>query len=112
VARRNGSKWSSFVLACSVAGITAVSIWGVYFFEAVKPHYYADYHYLFTDANPTPKFSIRNLIAMTREALHAAFWIDRVLYPVALAVLLLSAFWLKALWRNGLYTAMWVAIAC
>jgi 4-amino-4-deoxy-L-arabinose transferase-like glycosyltransferase len=110
--RRNGSKLSSFLLACSVAGITAASIWGAYFFEAVKPHYYADYHYLFTDANPTPKFSVRNLIAMTREALHAAFWIDRVLYPVALAVLLLSALWLKKLWRNALYNAMWIAIAC
>jgi hypothetical protein len=84
----------------------------VYFFEAVKPHYYADYHYLFTDANPTPKFSLANAFTMARETLHDALWIDRVLYPFTLGVFLLSIFWFRNLWRNPLYTSAWVSIFC
>jgi hypothetical protein len=36
-------------------------------------------------------------------------WIDRILYPAALAVLLLSLLWRRQLWRNPLFTACWIA---
>jgi hypothetical protein len=36
-------------------------------------------------------------------------WIDRILYPAALAVLLLSLVWLRQLWKNPLFTACWIA---
>lgn len=108
---KRASSWLAFVGAAVVGAISAAVIWGAYFFKAVKPHYYADYHYLFTDANPTPKFSIRNVIEMTQSALWHGLWIDRILYPVALALLVLSLFWLRSLWRNALYSAMWTGIA-
>jgi hypothetical protein len=38
-------------------------------------------------------------------------WIDRVLYPAALAALVLSLVWLRRLWRNPLFTACWMAFA-
>jgi hypothetical protein len=38
-------------------------------------------------------------------------WIDRILYPAALIVLLLSLVWLRQLWRNPLFTAAWIAFA-
>ena len=38
-------------------------------------------------------------------------WIDRILYPAALAVLLLSLVWLRQLWRNPLFAASWIAFA-
>jgi hypothetical protein len=38
-------------------------------------------------------------------------WIDRILYPAGLAVLLLSLVWLRELWRNPLFAASWIAFA-
>jgi hypothetical protein len=38
-------------------------------------------------------------------------WIDRVLYPVGLAILLIAAAWKRRLWRNPLFAAAWIALA-
>ena len=45
------------------------------------------------------------------QLLRHGMWIDRILYPAALAVLLLSLVWLRQLWRNPLFAASWIAFA-
>ena len=48
---------------------------------------------------------------LLRQLLRHCMWVDRILYPAALAVLLLSLIWLRQLWRNPLFTASWIAFA-
>jgi hypothetical protein len=43
--------------------------------------------------------------------LQNGFWIDRVLYPLGLLILVLSLIWKRRLWSNPLFAASWMAIA-
>jgi 4-amino-4-deoxy-L-arabinose transferase-like glycosyltransferase len=90
------------------AGIVAAAAmlpWSAYYLVIVRPHFLADYHYLF-DANkwdqPT---TIGGWIAAFWYAVHGALWIDKPLCLLALALLLLSPLWLRNLWTNPLFVA-------
>lgn len=39
------------------------------------------------------------------------FWVDRVLYPVGVAILVLAVAWKRKLWSNPLFTASWMVMA-
>jgi hypothetical protein len=93
---------------CTSWAITALSAavpWLVYYLGLVKPHYLADYRYLFTsNIYPQPTTAGGWLMAFW-YALHGVFWIDRWLTLLAATVLVLSAFSLRRLWRNPLFSA-------
>jgi 4-amino-4-deoxy-L-arabinose transferase-like glycosyltransferase len=72
--------------------------------------YGADYRYFFS-VNAMPEIDWRNALATLGELFQNGFWIDRVLYPAALPILVLAAFWRRRLWSNALFTASWLAIA-
>ena len=115
---------SVFWLAWSVMGRKAAAFFQVALAVAVVPAaltkgyaalasalgYGADYRYFFS-RNALEDFdwrqSLDTLIGLARNCL----WIDRVLYPAALVVLVLTLVWKRKLWSNALFAASWLALA-
>jgi 4-amino-4-deoxy-L-arabinose transferase-like glycosyltransferase len=69
-----------------------------------------DYKYFF-DVNGMPDIEWDRVFATILNLLHDCYWIDRVLYPTGLLILLLSIFWKRKLWSNPLFAACWIALA-
>ena len=72
--------------------------------------YGADYKYFFFK-NAWEDFAWRQSLDTLIDLLHNCFWIDRVLYPVALIILVLTVVWKRMLWSNPLFAASWLALA-
>jgi hypothetical protein len=72
--------------------------------------YGADYKYFF-DVNAMPDIDWRQSFATLYQLLQDGFWIDRVLFPVGLLILVLTVAWRRKLWSNPLFAASWMAIA-
>jgi 4-amino-4-deoxy-L-arabinose transferase-like glycosyltransferase len=79
-----------------------------YLFIVLRSRYADDLHYFF-DINALADVEIGRTGSFLLQLFRNSIWIDRVLYPAALAVLLLSLVWLRQLWRNPLFTACWIA---
>jgi len=71
--------------------------------------YGADYKYFF-DVNAMPDIAWGQALGTLRDLLVNCFWIDRVLYPIALAILVLTVAWMRGLWRNPLFAASWMVV--
>jgi hypothetical protein len=98
------------VLAMVVlAALPAVCCKG-YALLIAKLGYGADYQYFF-DVNAMEEMDWGRAWTTLAGLFRDGFLVDRVLYPVALAVLLLSLFWRRKLWSNPLFAASWMAIA-
>jgi len=72
--------------------------------------YGADYRYFF-DVNAMPDIEWGQAFATLSELMQNCFWIDRVLYPIGLLILILTVAWKRKLWSNPLFAASWMAIA-
>jgi hypothetical protein len=72
--------------------------------------YGADFKYFF-GVNAMPDIDWRQTLGTLAELLRDCFWIDRVLYPLGLVILLLTVAWKRKLWSNPLFSAAWIAIA-
>jgi hypothetical protein len=72
--------------------------------------YGADYKYFF-DVNAMPGIDWRQTFATLYQLLQNGFWIDRVLFPMGLLILVLAVAWKRELWSNPLFAASWMAIA-
>jgi Dolichyl-phosphate-mannose-protein mannosyltransferase len=96
----------SCVLPCAIAGAGM----GLYLFLVARSTYAEDYHYFF-DINAMADVDLRNTASYLWQLLQHGMWIDRILYPAAMIVLLLSLLWLRQLWKNPLFTAAWIAFA-
>jgi 4-amino-4-deoxy-L-arabinose transferase-like glycosyltransferase len=83
---------------------------GIYLFIVLRSRYADDLHYFF-DINALADVEIGRTGSFLLQLFRHGMWIDRVLYPAALAALLLSLVWLRQLWRNPLFTACWMAFA-
>ena len=93
-----------------VTGAIAVALMGFFLAAVLHSRYAADYHYFF-DINALADVDPRLTGSYLRQLVRNGLWIDRVLYPAAIAVLLLSLIRLRSLWKNPLFTASWIAIA-
>jgi hypothetical protein len=71
--------------------------------------YGLDYHYFFR-INALPKIVWSQTAATFLDFLRNGFWVDRILYPVGLIILVVSVAWLRKLWRNPLFAACWIAL--
>jgi 4-amino-4-deoxy-L-arabinose transferase-like glycosyltransferase len=79
-----------------------------YLFIVLRSRYADDFHYFF-DINALADVEIGRTGSFLLQLFRHGMWIDRVLYPAALAVLLLSLLCRRQLWRNPLFTACWIA---
>lgn len=69
----------------------------------------ADYKYFFS-VNAMPEIDWAHGFATLSDFFRNCFWIDRVLYPAALLVLIVAVTWRRRLWSNPLFSASWLAI--
>jgi hypothetical protein len=69
----------------------------------------ADYKYFF-DVNAMPDIEWRKTPATLWDLFQNCFWIDRILFPAGLLILLLTVTWKRNLWSNPLFAASWIAI--
>jgi hypothetical protein len=101
----------SAVKACGVVALSVALPFFAYYGLAVRPHYLQDFRYLFTvNVYTQPTSAIGWLMAFW-YALHGTFWIDRYLTWLASGLVVLSAAWLRGLWRNPLFAASCIAVA-
>jgi 4-amino-4-deoxy-L-arabinose transferase-like glycosyltransferase len=100
----------NFLWATLLVGALAGAGVGIYLSVVLRSRYADDYHYFF-DINALADVEWERTAFLLRQLLRHCMWIDPILYPAALAVLLLSLVWLRQLWRNPLFTASWIAFA-
>jgi hypothetical protein len=72
--------------------------------------YGADYRYFFS-RNALEDFDWSQSLDTLIELLRNCLWIDRVLYPLILVILVLTLVWKRKLWSNALFAASWLALA-
>ena len=94
----------AILAAIPIAGI----IIATYLFLVLRSGYADDFHYFF-NINALAGVQIGRTGSFLRQLIQHGMWIDRVLYPAALAALLLSLLWCRQLWRNPLFTGGWIA---
>ncbi len=88
----------------AIAGIVIAT----YLFVVLRSRYADDFHFFF-DINALAGVEIGRSGSFLQQLFRHGMWIDRVLYPAALAVLLLSLLRCRYLWRNPLFSACWIA---
>ena len=71
-------------VAAPVAGIAAF-LWTGYFALFVRPHFLADYRYLFS-ANAYTGITLATMGTVLEDTFRDGLWIGKILYPLALAI--------------------------
>src|SRR5271170_3678890 len=95
--------------SCGIVALSGAIPWLTYYLMVVRPHYLADYRYLFTsNVYPQPTTVAGWLMAFW-YSLHGALWIDPRFAMLTAALLLLSLFLFRSLWRNPLFVASCLA---
>jgi hypothetical protein len=104
-----GRKPASFLRVLLVAGAIPAALLKGYAMLVSALGYGLDYHYFFS-INALPNVVWSHTAATILNLLHHCFWIDRILYPIGLIILVLSVSWLRKLWSNPLFAACWIAL--
>src|SRR3984957_735648 len=102
--------WKRNLRALLTGTALAGVVLGLYFLFVLRSRYAGDYHYFFS-INALADVDLGRTGSLLRQLFHNCLWIDRILYPASLAVLILSVVWLRRIWRNPLFTASWIALA-
>jgi hypothetical protein len=87
-----------------------LGLWCAYFFGFVRPHYLADYRYLFS-ANAYTGIELEPLAKVVLNTLGDGNWMGRGLYLSFFAVIALALFWRPRLFANPLVPTLllWIA---
>ena len=91
-------------LAAIPAGLGA-ALWCAYFFLFVRPHYLADYRYLFS-ANAYTGVELQPFATTVLNTLADGAWMGKAIYLCFFAVLGLAIFWRPRLFANPLFPAL------
>jgi 4-amino-4-deoxy-L-arabinose transferase-like glycosyltransferase len=91
----------------AVIPITGIVI-ATYLVIVLRSRYADDFHFFF-DINALAGVEIRRTGSFLLQLFRHGMWIDRVLYPAAMAAFLISLLCCRQLWRNPLFTACWIA---
>ena len=105
-----GARLGGFARAVlAVFAVPAVLVKGYAAFVATMG-YSADYKYFF-DVNALPDIEWGQTLSTLHDFFLNCFWVDRVLYPVGLAILILALAKMRKLWSNPLFAASWMTLA-
>jgi 4-amino-4-deoxy-L-arabinose transferase-like glycosyltransferase len=88
----------------------AAAVLGLYSLLVLRSRYAGDYHYFF-NINALADVELGRTGSLLHQLFHNCLWVDRILYPASIAVLILSLICLRRLWRNPLFAASWIAFA-
>jgi hypothetical protein len=105
-----GRKLAGLFWAIAVAAMLPFALVEGYAALVAKLGYGADYAYFF-GVNGLPDIDWQQTFSTLWNFLQSCIWVDRVLYPLALLILVLAVAWKRKLWSNPLFTASWIAIA-
>jgi 4-amino-4-deoxy-L-arabinose transferase-like glycosyltransferase len=94
-------------VAVAIAPLAVLKLWALF---VSWLGYGADYSYFFT-VNAMPDVDPAQILHWLHDLAVNGVWIDRLLYPLALAILLAVLALKRRLWRNPLFTASWLAVA-
>ena len=96
--------------ALLIASATAAGVVGLYLAIVLRSPFAEDYHYFFEINNLAEVGWRHTLFSLPLQLVRHGLWIDRILYPAGLAVLILALVGTRRLWRNPLFTASWIAL--
>jgi len=102
--------WKRNLRALVTVSTLAGAILGLYFLLVLRSRFAGDYHYFFA-INALADVDLSRTGGLLQQLFRNCLWIDRILYPASLVVLVLSLIWLRRLWRNPLFAASWIAFA-
>jgi hypothetical protein len=78
-----------FLRSAIPAGCLAAALWCCYFFLIVRPHYLADYRYLFS-ANAYTGITLATATQVLSDTFTDGLWIGPLLYPLAVLAVILA----------------------
>jgi hypothetical protein len=104
-----GRKLGGFVWAVAAVAVVPTALVKGYAALAAALGYGADYRYFF-DVNAMPDIAWGQTLGTLKDLMENCLWIDRVLWPVALAILVAAVAWKRKLWRNPLFAASWMVV--
>jgi 4-amino-4-deoxy-L-arabinose transferase-like glycosyltransferase len=105
---RHQMKRLLFILA--VASGFAAILWCIYFFHFVHPHYLADYKYFFQTNVYAKPHDWQGWIRVVYHALHAIFWIGRLIVCAGLVLVVTSVVVTRQTWKNPAFVSSLLAI--
>ncbi len=105
---RHQMKRLLFILA--VASGFAAILWCIYFFHFVHPHYLADYKYFFQTNLYAKPHDWQGWIRVVYHALHAIFWIGRLIVCAGLVLVVTSVVVTRQTWKNPAFVSSLLAI--
>jgi hypothetical protein len=85
--------------------IGGLVLWCAYFYGFVRPHYLADYRYLFS-ANAYTGIELEPLAKVVLNTLSDGAWMGATIYIVFFVILALAMFWRPRLFKNPLFTSL------
>ncbi|HWZ50908.1 MAG TPA: hypothetical protein VNW54_05540 [Granulicella sp.] len=104
-----GYRLRPFLRLSVPAGLLAAFFWGGYYGLVVRPHFLADYRYLFS-ANAYTGMTRENALSAVLQTLHDGMWMGKLLYPLGLLATLAALGGFRRLFRDPLVPALllWV----
>ena len=105
-----GRKLGALLWAIAAVGVAPIALVKGYAALVAALGYGGDYTYFF-GVNGLPDIDWHQAFSTLSDFFQNCFWIDRVLYPVGLAILALAVAWERKLWSNPLFTASWIVLA-
>ncbi len=100
-----GFRLRPFLRAAIPAALLAATLWSAYFFLLVRPRFLKDYSYLFS-ANGYTGITWPTALSVLRDTLLGGLWIDNLLYPLALVLILVCLCRIGHLRRQPLPAAL------
>jgi hypothetical protein len=97
--------------ALAIVALSGIIPFTAYYLLFVRPRYAYDYQYLFAANVWNQPVGLRGYLAAFWYALHGVLWIDTWLCLLALGLLVLSAIFVRSVWRNPLLLASLLACA-
>lgn len=104
-----GYRIRSFLRLAVPPAALGVVLWLAYFIGFVRPHYLADYRYLFS-ANAYTGIELEPLATVVLNTIKDGVWMGYVLYPAFFIVVALVLFWRPRLFNDPLFPSLllWV----
>jgi hypothetical protein len=100
----SGSWFSEMLRACVAGGVIPALLLKLYVMFIVHRGFGLDYDYFFSE-NSVGDYDWALTFSSATSILRGCVWIDRIVYPMALAALVFALVWNRRLWRNPLFTA-------
>jgi hypothetical protein len=100
-----GYRVKAFLMSAVPAGVIGAMVWAAYFVFFVRPRFLADYRYLFS-ANAYTGMTRENAFAVIADTVRDGMWMGKLIYPLALATVVLVLVWFRRSLRNPLVPSL------